>query len=103
MTTIQVYHCNHCEQKFVQRKWICPNCKNTEFHLAEVNGKGTVFSHTTIHVSSEEFSDLTPYTIALVDFEEGFRVTGRVSEKVEINDEVRCVSYEDQVYSFVKI
>ncbi|QUW21290.1 OB-fold domain-containing protein [Sporosarcina sp. Marseille-Q4063] len=103
MAAIQVYECNQCEQKFVQRKWICPNCKGIEFHIREVNGKGKVFSHTTIHVSSKEFSGLTPYTIVLVDFEEGFRVTGRVGEKVEINDEVRCVSYENQVYSFVKV
>lgn len=103
MAAIQAYECDQCEQKFVQRKWICPNCKSTDFHLEEVTGTGKVFSHTTIHISSKEFSNLTPYTIALVDFEEGLRVTGRISEEVKINDEVRCISYEDQVYTFTKL
>ena len=103
MAAIQAYECDQCGEKYVQRKWICPSCKNTEFSLGELNGKGIVFSHTTIHVSSKEFSHLTPYTIALIDLEEGLRLTGRIKEQVEINDKVYCSAYEENVYTFMKI
>jgi uncharacterized OB-fold protein len=102
MTMIQVYECAQCKKKFVQRKWICPNCKKTEFYLKEVSGKGKIFSHTTIHVSSKEFSHLTPYTIVLVDLVEGLRLTGRITKRVGINDDVKCISYKDNMYTFTK-
>jgi uncharacterized OB-fold protein len=102
MKMIQVYECAQCEKEFVQRKWICPNCKNTEFINKEVNGKGKIFSHTTIHVSSKEFSHEMPYTIGLIDLVEGLRLTGRITERIEINDNVKCISYKDNMYTFTK-
>lgn len=100
---VQVYECTQCEKKFAQQKWICPKCKNTEFHIKEVRGEGKVFSFTTIHVSSQEFSHLTPYSVALVDLQDGVRLTGRIMEKVEINDKVKCISNEDNTFVFEKI
>ncbi|WP_458411773.1 Zn-ribbon domain-containing OB-fold protein [Schinkia sp. CFF1] len=102
MATVQVYECTKCAKKFVQRKWICPTCKNTEFQIKEISGEGKIFSFTTIHVSSQEFSHLTPYTVALIELQEGVRLTGRITEKVEINDKVTCISNEDNTYIFGK-
>ncbi|MBU8878729.1 OB-fold domain-containing protein [Bacillus sp. FJAT-29790] len=102
MTEIQVYECAQCEKKFVQRKWICPNCQHTEFQLKKIKGEGKVFSHTTIHVSSNEFSHLTPYTIALIELQEGLRLTGRVTERVDIDEEVACISKQENTYVFAK-
>lgn len=102
MTNIRVFECCQCERQFAQKKWVCPNCKNAEFKLTEVNGKGKVFSSTRIHVTSQEFAHLTPYTVALVELPNGMRVTGRISEPVEINDEVTCISNEENTYVFSK-
>lgn len=99
---VKVYECNQCFKKFVQQKWVCPSCKNTEFRLTNTSDEGTVFSYTTIHVSSKELSHLTPYTIALIELPKGLRLTGRVMGKVNINDRVKCVSYEDNLYVFAK-
>lgn len=102
MVNVQVYECGQCEKQFVQKKWVCPNCKHTAFQLKEVNGKGKVFSFTKIHVTSQEFAHLTPYTVALIELENGLRVTGRLSESVEINDDVVCVSNKENTYIFGK-
>ncbi|MEH7336067.1 OB-fold domain-containing protein [Neobacillus drentensis] len=102
MELIQVYECARCEKQFVQRKWICPNCKNNEFLKKNISGEGRVFSHTTIHVSTKEFSHLTPYSVALIELSEGLRVTGRVTDQVAIDDKVKCISYFDNTYVFAK-
>jgi uncharacterized protein len=102
MTNVQVYECCRCEKQSVQKKWVCPSCKNTEFQLKEVKGEGKVFSFTRIHISSQEFAHLTPYTVALIELSNGLRVTGRSSESLEINDEVTCISNEDNTYVFAK-
>lgn len=102
MEMIEVYECAQCEKKFIHRKWLCPSCKTTEFRLKQIGGEGKVFSHTNIHVSSKEFSHLTPYTVALIQLSEGLRLTGWVTDPVEINDEVTCISMVDNKYVFTK-
>ncbi|MEF7564079.1 MULTISPECIES: Zn-ribbon domain-containing OB-fold protein [Bacillus] len=103
MSQIAITECANCETKFVQRKWICPNCRSIEFKTRKIAGDGTVFSHTTIHITSKEFAYLTPYTVALIDLEEGIRLTGRVTEPVEINDQVSFSGLEEQAYIFSKV
>ena len=103
MTSVSIYECTKCKKKYVQRKWICPTCRHTELIEKECNGKGKVFSFTRIHVSSSEFAHLTPYTVALIDLEDGVRITARIQEEVNINDHVSCISNQDNTYVFTKI
>ncbi|WP_374723318.1 Zn-ribbon domain-containing OB-fold protein [Calidifontibacillus erzurumensis] len=103
METIIVHECVHCGKKFVQSKWLCPKCHHTEFEQKKISGRGKVYSFTTIHVAAKEQAHLTPYTVALVDLQDGVRITGRIKEKVNINDEVNCVANEGQLYVFQKI
>lgn len=42
------------------------------------SGKGSIFSFTTIHVSTERFKDQLPYDLAIVKLEEGIRTTARL-------------------------
>ncbi|WP_110113079.1 OB-fold domain-containing protein [Bacillus sp. CGMCC 1.16541] len=102
MAEILVYECVNCEKKFVQRKWVCSNCKQTEFQTKEIAGEGIVYSHTTVHISSTEFAHLTPYTIAPIELAPGLRVTGRLTDSVNIDDEVTCVSNDENQYVFVR-
>ncbi len=102
MSNVNVHECAKCGKKFIQRKWVCPVCKHTEFHQKEISGKGNVYSFTRIHISSSEFSHLTPYTVALINLDDGVRVTARLKEEVEINDRVKCISVEENAYVFSK-
>ena len=100
---VQVHECTQCQKQFVQHKWICPTCQNQEFQPKKISGEGKVFTHTTIHVSSKELSHLTPYTVALIELQGDVRLTGRIMEKVEIGDQVKCVSNEGNMYVFEKL
>lgn len=103
MANIHVFECVKCGKKYVQLKTICPNCRNIDFHLIELPGEGRVFSYTKIHVSSQDFSHLTPYTVALIEMEQGLRVTGRVNTSVEIGDRVQCTSSTNNCFLFEKV
>lgn len=74
MIDIEIYECAQCNQKYVQRKWICPNCHHITFHQKKVKGEGKVFSFTKIHVSSKGFAHLTPYIIVLIDLSERIQI-----------------------------
>jgi uncharacterized OB-fold protein len=43
-----------------------------------VSGKGTLVSFTVIHIAPDDFQEEAPYFIAIVELEEGTRVTGRL-------------------------
>ncbi|MFC5735860.1 Zn-ribbon domain-containing OB-fold protein [Cytobacillus gottheilii] len=103
MANIQVFECTGCQKQFVQRKWLCPVCKGTSFKKAEEEGAGKVFSFTRIHVTSKEYAHLAPYTVVLIDTPSGLRITGRLSEEVQINDEVKCVEQDGDAYIFEKV
>jgi uncharacterized OB-fold protein len=56
---------------------LCPRCGSTELEWAEVSGKGSVYSTTTVRRKPEEGGD---YNIVLVDLDEGPRMLSRVED-----------------------
>jgi uncharacterized OB-fold protein len=44
----------------------------------EVSGNGKLISFTVIHVAPEEFSEEVPYYVAIVELEEGTRISARL-------------------------
>jgi uncharacterized OB-fold protein len=62
----------------------------------QFSGRGTVYSHTTIHNPPEGYQEMAPYTVALVKLEEGPLVTAQLTdvanEDVEIGMPVEMVT-----------
>lgn len=71
---------------------LCPLCLSSDLEWLELGGRGKVKTFTVIHVAPQEFRDHTPYTVAIVELEEGVKITGQVKgirpEEVEIGMEV---------------
>jgi uncharacterized OB-fold protein len=64
---------------------------------------GTVYTETTIYSAPEAFAAEVPYQTAIVSFEEGGRITGRVlGEAVAIGDHVVEAEQRDGVPYFRK-
>ena len=54
---------------------VCTHCHGLRLDWNESAGLGTVLSHTTVHrAPTPAFKTETPYVIALVDLDEGFRL-----------------------------
>ncbi|MBU8918849.1 OB-fold domain-containing protein [Bacillus sp. FJAT-29953] len=59
-------------------KLICPNCFSEDLKWIQLSGKGKLYSLTKVWAGPEIFKDELPYTVCIVDLEEGIRVASRL-------------------------
>lgn len=89
--------CSACSRRFHRPRLVCPGCASTDWKWEQSAGQGVVYTTTTVVRPVGAFSGEGPYTIVLVELDEGARVTGRVaassdgSDAVAIGDRVRFV------------
>ena len=72
--------CNECEEISVPPRPLCRMCKSTNIKIEEVKGEGKLITWTTVHFSSPLFEKLVPYTVAIVELENGERLTGIIAQ-----------------------
>lgn len=96
-----VQRCKGCGRYIWYPKAWCPFCGSRELEWAKVSGLGTVYAATTTRIvagNSPAWGEELPYTIAIVDMDEGFRMYGRVvdvkPEEVEVGMRVE-IYFED--------
>ena len=88
-------HCNRCNEYFFPPRNLCPNCRrgaHLESHAFK--GTGTIITYTTIHNATDDFERLTPYNLAIIQLDEGPKITGQIvssQEEVKIGMRVRAV------------
>jgi len=57
----------------------CRRCLSEELEWMDANGKGTIYSYTVIHrAPNRPFEPDVPYTVALVDLDEGCRMLSNI-------------------------
>ncbi len=78
--------CKACGYKTFPPRADCPDCLSGDFEFVEYNGKGKVFTYSTIAAAPTGFDDIAPYTVVVVDLEEGGRLLGWLGESIELND-----------------
>jgi uncharacterized OB-fold protein len=89
-------HCNHCGKAQFPFSSRCRSCFGTGLEWRRSDGDATVHSVTTVHrAPSPAFKAETPYTLALIDLAEGFRmmtcIRGEGHLDARIGDKVRIV------------
>lgn len=91
------YACIACNAVYARPQEFCPACGQGVQRQWSA-GKGTVYSYTVQQRAGHPyFADAVPYTIALVDFDEGFRTLADLTTKYgapRIGQRVR-VEFED--------
>ncbi|WP_456471783.1 Zn-ribbon domain-containing OB-fold protein [Methanocaldococcus sp.] len=71
--------CLNCNSIYFPTREICPKCRRkTKFEEIKLSGRGKIYSFSVVHVPPKEFEKLSPYVIAIVELEEGVKVTGQV-------------------------
>lgn len=90
--------CGACGQTYFPPREMCPKCRRTSIGKMEkiqLSGKGRVVSHSTVHDPLPEFQMQVPYNIAIIEMDEGVRITGQIVDceecEVEIGSEVEAV------------
>lgn len=84
-----------CGQYFFPPRSLCPDCRRSGRIVDHrFNGEGTVVTYTVIRSASDQFENTTPYVLAIVELDEGPRLTAQVAcapEEAEIGMRVRSV------------
>lgn len=83
--------CARCRAWRYYPRQVCPHCLAAEYQWEEAEGRGEVYSITTVHRAPAGFDLPAPYQVALVDLVAGVRVLGTVDpgSVLRIGDPVR--------------
>jgi len=97
---IEIRHCPSCSEKFLADVDLCPACLQvTPTERMEINGFGKIYSFSRVHVAPEQFKNIVPYYLAIIDLDEGPRMMGRIQtqdgDHVRIDAPVELISTED--------
>lgn len=69
-----------------------------DMEWTELSGTGVLYSHTTLHAAPQIFTHELPYTVCIVDLDEGLRIVSRyLGDSPRIGERVRllAVRYAD--------
>lgn len=92
---LQGNQCQKCQKLYFPKVVICSNCRSRELSDYQFSGKGEIYSYSTVYQAAPSFGAFVPYIVALIDLEEGPRVTAQLSdispEEVEIGIAVEMV------------
>jgi len=88
--------CDECGYQTFPPRADCPECMSPDFSFKEYSGKGEVYTLTETAAAPVGFDDIAPYTVVVVELEEGGRLVGWLGESldlgaVKIGDPVQVV------------
>src|SRR3989442_5658037 len=84
-----IKECRSCGRPFFYPRASCPRCWSSETAWREASGRGTVYTFTVVHQNDlPPFRDRLPYVVAVVELEEGVRMTSNIEACAP--DDVRC-------------
>jgi hypothetical protein len=84
-----IKECRACGRAFFYPRTYCPKCWSPDTVWKEASGRGSVYTFTVVYQNDlPPFRDRLPYVVAIIELEEGVRLTSNV-EGVDPG-EVRC-------------
>ena len=99
--------CKNCGTFHFPPRGDCVQCPSSEIDWKEISGDCKLVTYTTIHAAPSGFEDEKPYTLAMVDLEEGGRALGWIEGKNEedlsvgMTLKLEIKKLEDERYTFV--
>ena len=72
--------CKECGAITVPPKMVCRQCTSPDLEIVELKGTGKIQTFTTVYVPSEGREPECPYTIVLVELDEGPWIMGNLAD-----------------------
>jgi uncharacterized OB-fold protein len=92
---LEAAKCQECGRISFPPRKVCSGCGAREFSPEKLSDYGKILTFTTIRVAPKEFENQVPYSVAIVESENGVRVTTQVvdcrPEDLEIGKRVKFV------------
>ncbi|VVC04462.1 Uncharacterised protein [Candidatus Bilamarchaeum dharawalense] len=93
--------CATCKTTFFPKRSICPKCRRKgKISDLQFAGKGKIFSFTEVTAPPEGFEDQVPYILAIIELDEGAKITGQVVDAHK--DTVKIGSRVEQVFRVIQ-
>jgi len=80
--------CKKCGTTSFPPRADCGSCMSGEFEFHEISGEATLHTFTKIVAAPTGFEELAPYTVGVVDLEEGGRLLAWIGETIQ-EDQVK--------------
>lgn len=93
-----VQRCDACGAAVWYLRTVCPVCGTAALRLTESAGRGSVHTLTTLYRAGHpDRAEDVPYTVGLVDLDEGVRIIGDLDPRAAIGDRVVARLFPDGV------
>jgi uncharacterized OB-fold protein len=90
---LMVVTCETCGARWSRALPACPYCRSEKVSLVETTGYGLVYSWVTVRRALDPaFADSVPYTVLVVDLDDGGRVNGRLLDDDPVDQHTRVQS-----------
>ncbi|WP_421077326.1 Zn-ribbon domain-containing OB-fold protein [Methanothermococcus sp. Ax23] len=80
--------CKTCGTVYFPSRNVCPKCRRKgDIEQYKLSGKGKIYTYSIIHTPPKDFEKLAPYVIAIIELDEGPKLTAQVDcdiDKVQI-------------------
>jgi uncharacterized OB-fold protein len=73
---LEGYECANCGHKQIDIMEFCPVCHHSELRKVKFSNQGTVVTYTIQMVAPEQFMNEVPYAWAIIQLDEGPKITG---------------------------
>jgi uncharacterized protein len=101
---LMIVTCDACGARWCRALPACPSCGGAELSLVETTGRGSVYSWVTVRRALDPaFTESVPYTVLVVDLDDGGRVNGRLldDDPVDEHTRVRFVPYREADWNLI--
>jgi len=93
--------CETCKSAYFPKRTICPKCRRKgKVKPTEFKGTGKVFSFTEVSAPPEGFEDQIPYILAIIELDEGAKVTGQIVDAHK--DDLKIGSKVERVFRVIQ-
>jgi uncharacterized OB-fold protein len=70
--------CKECDAITIPPKMVCNRCSSSELEIIELKGSGKIKTFTTVFVAAEGREEEIPYTIVMVELDDGPWIMGNL-------------------------
>ncbi|WP_054835711.1 Zn-ribbon domain-containing OB-fold protein [Methanobrevibacter arboriphilus] len=71
--------CTNCDGVYFPPRVICPKCRRKgKIENIQFSGKGKIHSFSIVETPTDDFKTIAPYAVAIIDLEEGARLTSQL-------------------------
>jgi len=70
--------CDKCGKWHFPPRLVCDGCRNETFTRKAMRRTGKILTHTVIHMPPAAFKDESPYAVAIIEMDDGPRITTQV-------------------------